>query len=213
MEAHPAAAIPPLPLPNSYWVLPGRLLAGEYPGGATVESTRQRLSRLTEAGIDFFLDLTQAQEIAAYDAFLPAGIRYLRRSIADHGTPGAAAAMAEILASLREALREGRVVYLHCRAGIGRTGTVAGCLLVEQGFSGEEALTELNRLWRQSARSALWPVVPETADQAEYVRDWTPSPPEESDPLLAPATLAAARGLPRVWPGRPSIGAPGVSPR
>ena len=195
MEAHPAAAIPALPLPNCYWVLPGRLLAGEYPGGATVDSTRQRLARLTEAGIDFFLDLTQAQELAAYDAFLPAGIRYLRRSIADHGTPGAAAEMAEILASVREALREGRMVYLHCRAGIGRTGTVAGCLLVEQGFSGEEALTELNRLWRQSARSALWPVVPETADQAEFVRGWTSSTAEESDPLLAPATLAAARGL------------------
>jgi ADP-ribosyl-[dinitrogen reductase] hydrolase len=195
VEANPAAAIPALPLPNCYWVLPGRLLAGEYPGGGTVELTRERLSRLTRAGIDFFVDLTRPQETAAYDAFLPAGIRYLRRSIVDHGIPAAPAEMAEVLASLRDGLREGRMVYLHCRAGIGRTGMVVGCLLVEQGFSGEEALRELNRLWRQSARSALWPVVPETADQAEYVRGWTALAADESDPLLAPGTLAAARGL------------------
>jgi len=195
VEAKPAAAIPALPLPNCYWVLPGRLLAGEYPGGGTVELTRERLSRLTDAGIDFFVDLTRPQETTAYDAFLPAGIRYLRRSIADHGIPAAPAEMAETIASLRDGLREGRMVYLHCRAGIGRTGMVVGCLLVEQGFSGEEALRELNRLWRQSARSALWPVVPETADQAEYVRGWTALPADEPDPLLAPGTLAAARGL------------------
>ena len=33
----PAAADGPLPLPNCYWVLPGTLLAGEYPAGGTPE--------------------------------------------------------------------------------------------------------------------------------------------------------------------------------
>src|SRR5438477_506757 len=32
-----------LPLPNSYWVLPGQLLAGEHPGGSTAVATRARL--------------------------------------------------------------------------------------------------------------------------------------------------------------------------
>ena len=39
--------------------------------------------------------------------------------------------MREILDCLDDALRSGRKVYVHCRAGIGRTGTVVGCLLVE----------------------------------------------------------------------------------
>jgi ADP-ribosylglycohydrolase len=195
VDPHPAAVSIAVPLPNSYWVLPGRLLAGEYPGGTTLEMTRERLSRLLAAGIDCFLDLTQPQEIAPYDASLPPEVDYLRCSIRDHATPADPREMTEILACLRGALREGRVVYLHCRGGIGRTGMVAGCLLVEQGFSGEEALLELNRLWRQSARSGQWPTVPETDDQVEYVRRWTPLPAEESDPLLAPATLAAARPL------------------
>jgi ADP-ribosyl-[dinitrogen reductase] hydrolase len=183
-----------VPLPNSYWVLPGRLLAGEYPGGLTPEQTQLRLSQLLEAGVNSFLDLTQPGEAEPYAAALPVSIDYLRKPIRDHGTPAAPAQMAEILAGLRAALREGRRVYLHCRAGIGRTGMVAGCLLVEQGRSGEDALTELNRLWRQSARATQWPAVPETEEQIDYVRHWSATAPED-DPLFEPATLAAARGL------------------
>jgi len=195
VDAHPAAVNVAVPLPNSYWVLPGRLLAGEYPGGPTPELTRERLSRLLEAGIDCFLDLTQPQELTPYEALLPTDVDYLRHPIPDHGIPTAPDEMAEIMQSLRGALREGRVVYLHCRAGIGRTGMVVGCLLAEQGLAGEEALAELNRLWRQSARSVQWPTVPETDQQYEYVRRWQPLPSEASDPLLAPSTLAAARPL------------------
>ncbi len=189
------APLPALPVPNSYWVVPGRLLAGEFPGGATPELTRDRLSRLLAVGIDCFVDLTQPQEIVAYEAALPAGVQYFRRPIPDHGTPREPTQMVGILDCVRNALREGRVVYLHCRAGIGRTGMVAGCLLAEQGLGGEAALSELNRLWRQSARSGLWPAIPETPQQVEYVREWNPPGPTESDPLLEPATLAAARGL------------------
>lgn len=195
MDPHPADIRPAAPLPNSYWVLPGRLLGGEYPGGPTPELARERLSRLLDAGIDCFLDLTQPQELASYDAWLPADVDYLRCPLLDHATPSDPGEMTEIIRCLRNALREGRVIYLHCRAGIGRTGMVAGCLLVEQGLSGEEALEELNRLWRQSARSGQWPTVPETAEQIDYVRRWKPLPMEESDPLLAPSTLAAARPL------------------
>ena len=191
-SAAPALA---LPLPNTYWVLPGRLLAGEHPGGATPEATRERVLRLVGAGIDCFLDLTQPHEILTYEPALPAGVQYLRRPIVDHGTPHHPAEMGEILECLQRALHDGRVVYLHCRAGIGRTGMVAGCLLAEQGLAGEAALRELNRLWRQSARSGVWPSVPETPEQVEYVRGWTARRSGESDPLLEPATLAAARGL------------------
>ena len=190
----PYRAPTPLPFPNSYWVLPGRLLAGEYPGGLTPEQTQVRVARLLEAGVNSFIDLTQPGEVEPYEAALPVSIDYLRKPIRDHGTPMVPEQMAEILGCLRAALREGRRVYLHCRAGIGRTGMVAGCLLVEQGLSGDDALTELNRLWRQSARASQWPAVPETEEQIAYVRHWS-GPAPESDPLLEPATLAAARGL------------------
>ena len=41
-------------------------------------------------------------------------------------------------------LAGGRTVYLHCRGGIGRTGTVLGCYLVRQGQTAEEALASID---------------------------------------------------------------------
>ncbi|MGH8322482.1 MAG: ADP-ribosylglycohydrolase family protein, partial [Steroidobacteraceae bacterium] len=65
-----------------------------------------------------------------------------------------------------------RCVYVHCRAGIGRTGMVVGCFLVEHGLAGEAALEELNRLWQHCERSQIWGSVPETDEQTAYVRSW-----------------------------------------
>jgi ADP-ribosylglycohydrolase len=187
-----------VPLPNSYWVVPGQVLAGEYPTTPERADSRVRLARLIDAGVGCFVDLTQPDELPPYHAELPLAVEYLRKPIADHGIPEHPRQMAEILECLREALSARRVVYLHCRAGIGRTGTVAGCLLIERGLSGDAALAELNRLWLGSARSLQWPTVPETDEQSDYVRAWTPrvfALEPERDPLLDPATLAAARGL------------------
>ncbi|MGH8294857.1 MAG: ADP-ribosylglycohydrolase family protein [Steroidobacteraceae bacterium] len=201
MEAAP-------PLPNTYWALPGLLLAGEHPAGLTPEATRQRLGVLLAAGIECFLDLTHPSEIEPYDHTLPFQIEYLRKPIRDHGLPEKREHMMEILDCLHDALRSSRPAYVHCRAGIGRTGMVIGCLLVERGFTGEQALDELARLWERCERAKLWPSVPETDAQTDYVLHWSPrklpfevavpaAQPRSSGPdsLLDPATLAAARSL------------------
>jgi hypothetical protein len=194
MEA-PAPAAPTLPLGNYYWVLPGQLLAGEHPLGATPELTRQRLAALTAAGVSCFIDLTEPQELPAYADALPGAVQYHRLPIPDHGLPADPAVMRAILECILDALRQGQCVYLHCRAGIGRTGMTVGCLLAEGGVGGEVAIEELNRLWAASPRSRQWTSVPETDEQTAYVRAWSPRAAAAADPLLQPATLAAARGL------------------
>ncbi len=80
---------------------------------------------------------------------------YLRKPIRDHGVPDSAERMQEILDALDRALADGRCIYLHCRAGIGRTNVVAGCWIANRGGGGDAALERLNRLWRGSAALAL----------------------------------------------------------
>jgi Dual specificity phosphatase, catalytic domain len=160
------------PLVNSYWVLPGSLLAGEYPLAEAPWDAHTRLQKLLEAGIDSFVDLTQAGELPEYQPLLPPEVQYLRSAIIDTKIPLELRQMRAIQTHLQAALAAGRHVYVHCRAGIGRTGTVIGCYLTEQGLDGTAALQQLNLLWRQSARSASWPEVPQTAEQADFIRQW-----------------------------------------
>jgi ADP-ribosylglycohydrolase len=182
-------------LPNSYWVEPDRILAGDYPAGANEETTLDRLRRLLAAGIDCFIDLTEPGELASYEEFLPGPyardpVVYLRKPIRDHGLPESAEQMQEILDELDAALAEGRCIYLHCRAGIGRTNLVAGCWFASAGGGGDAALARLNERWRSGTRSQSWPTVPETDAQSDYVRDWRPMRPMQ--PPLSPQPDTAA---------------------
>ena len=171
------------PLPNSYWVIPQRLLAGEYPGDPDPARARLRLARLGEAGIDSFVDLTEEDELPPYSLWLPKQADYLRSPIVDAGVPNNVVQTEEVLTAIRTALARDRRVYVHCRAGIGRTGLIIGCFLADEKSSGRAALKSLNHLWRQSARASSWPEVPQTAEQAAYIRGW---------PKLSKRTLSLA---------------------
>jgi len=54
------AMYPDPPIPESYWVQPGQLLAGAYPllVGAAEPATRQRVRQFLAVGITSFVDLT-----------------------------------------------------------------------------------------------------------------------------------------------------------
>ena len=161
-----------LPLPNAYWVLPGRILAGEHPYGTGEAAAADRVRRLLDAGIDSFVDLTEVDEMPDYRPLLPAGTAYRRVGIIDASVPQDMAVMRELQSYLSESLEDGRRLYIHCRAGIGRTGLVVGCYLAQGGLGGRATLKELNRLWLQSARSQSWPEIPQTLQQAQYIRRW-----------------------------------------
>lgn len=160
------------PLPNSYWVIPGRLLAGEYPIGADYSDARARLARFREAGINYFIDLTEKGEMPAYRHLLPVYTRYLGSPIADSRVPASVSQVQGLLSDIRAAVEATHCVYVHCRQGIGRTGLVIGCYLADAAANGKTALKELNQLWQQSERAKSWPTIPQTEEQADYIRRW-----------------------------------------
>lgn len=170
----PESAAPPIP--DAYWVEPGRLLAGEYPGAKTEAEARRKLRRFLDAGIAFFLDLTEEGELPPYAALLQeeaswrgVTVTCCRMPIPDLGVP-TPTYVTLILDAMDSALAAGVRVYVHCWGGIGRTGTVVGCYLVRRGMTGAQALKEIARL-RQGTPDA-WRVSPETPEQQERVRNW-----------------------------------------
>ncbi|HSL42709.1 MAG TPA: hypothetical protein VK897_04700 [Anaerolineales bacterium] len=166
------------PIEEAYWVVPGHLLAGEYPGKFDGELTRKRIDALIEAGFDMFIDLTHSHETVPYTGILreeadayevKAG--HQRFPIGDFGLP-TIEQMNSILDTIEDGLQAGRKIYLHCWGGIGRTGTTVGCYLVRQGRTGEQALDQLSAWWRTVPKSRLHPHSPETIQQRAFILHW-----------------------------------------
>ena len=169
------------PIPNCYWVEPGRLLAGEYPGALDAATARERIRKFLAAGATFFLDLTHEGEsgLQPYAPLLfeeasAAGIavEHRRLPIRDLSVPPTRRAMADILSVIDGALASGHTVYVHCGGGVGRTGTVVGCYLARHGMSGEQALRQIAGWWATIEKWYRHPRSPETAAQEDFVRNW-----------------------------------------
>jgi predicted protein tyrosine phosphatase len=166
------------PIADSYWVIPGMLLAGEYPGAYEESEARHKLRVLLDAGMREFIDLTEAgeyglrpyfplvQELAAERGI---AVAHRRMSIQDMGIPRQVF-MAAILDAIDVAVAARRPVYVHCFGGIGRTGTVVGCYLVRHGSGAEAALAEIEQ--RRRGTPAGYRQSPETVDQRRFVQSW-----------------------------------------
>lgn len=168
------------PFPNSYWVRPGRLLAGEYPGSEFPDVARERVDALLGSGVTYCLDLTAPDDpLEPYDDLLSSnghagkGIIYARRAIPDMRVPPVDD-MRAILDEIDAAIDQGHVVYVHCWGGIGRTGTVVGCHFVRHGMDGEDALEEVQRLYdtMSEEKRRHFPWSPQTTAQCDFVRRW-----------------------------------------
>lgn len=164
------------PIENSYWVEPGKFLAGEYPRDVDDESSIVKLRKLLDGGVTHFVDLTEDDERLKRYAPMLDGLSegravHKRFGIRDMSIPSSPALVCEILDCIGEVIANGGIAYLHCLGGVGRTGTMVGCYLVRQGLSGEEALGRLQELWKHCEKSK-WRISPERGSQVNYVLGW-----------------------------------------
>jgi hypothetical protein len=158
--------------PYTYWVIPGKILAGEHPGHSIPEKAEARIKLWMEFGIEHFVDLTEPDELESYHHLVPESDGYTvsHFPIPDVGIPPKSM-MIEILDDIDAAIEKGRIVYLHCRGGIGRTGTVIGCYFSRHGDRGKAALQKLERVFDDFIKSS-YARSPETPEQRNYVIEW-----------------------------------------
>jgi atypical dual specificity phosphatase len=93
--------------------------------------------------------------------------------------------MYDVLDTLRHNQDRGRIPAVHCRGGIGCTGMVIGCWLVESGVAknGAEALDIVAREWKSVKKCTRYPHSPETGPQFDFVSQFHPSPKLKTIPL------------------------------
>lgn len=159
------------PIENCYWVVPGKFLAGEYPRNKDEASSRAKIDALTSAGVKVFIDLTEEDEKLLPYANLLAGAIHRRFPIQDVSIPVSESTTTSILDTIDTYIEGGKVVYLHCWGGVGRTGLIVGCWLVRHGLRGGSALLRLSELWKQCPKSSLRKS-PDTKEQQRYIINW-----------------------------------------
>lgn len=166
-----------VPYPSSYWVVYAQLLAGEHPSEIDDRATTMRLSSLLDAGVRTFVDLTETQETESYHEALEAlaatrgtEITVQRMSIPDRMIPPVTT-LKSILDVIDSSLRSGRPAFVHCFAGVGRTGTVVGCYLRRHGLARKgEVVTQISKLRRLMPGGRE--LSPHTPEQVNLVENW-----------------------------------------
>lgn len=143
----------------------GRLSIMPRPRGG--DWLADEVAALQEAGVEVLVSLLTNWEIRELDLGAEAelcqerSIRYLSFPIQDFSVPASESEARAFLEGLKVLLLEGKHVAMHCRGGIGRSGLMAGCLLVLSGYPPQQALELV------SAARGL--DIPETDEQRAWV--------------------------------------------
>lgn len=171
-------------IPQYYPVEDGKIYAGEYPGDVDPDCAEARLAHLVGAGIRTFVDLTApADRMPAYDGLLVklaekngVSLEHISIPIDDMGIPRSPETMRSVMDAIRNSRETSGAIYVHCWAGIGRTGTAIGCWLRESGYDAQTALERVQDLYSRHMQKAIYnPESPQTAGQKNYVRGWIPA--------------------------------------
>lgn len=124
-----------------HWIVPGRLAGCGQPG--LMGSLDDDLAWIEWVGIRTIVTLTEGP--MQLDDRQRNALRWVHFPIDDMGIPTPRRAAA-IVQDVIESISRSEPVALHCKAGLGRTGTMLACCLVALGQDPSECILAIRRI-------------------------------------------------------------------
>ena len=122
-----------------HWILDGELAGSARPG--LFNELADDMAELKALGIRIIVNLTEKSFDPPVSSFGFEGVHF---PIDDMGIPETRQTV-ELCRKILSAIDREEPVLLHCKAGLGRTGTVLACCLILQGDTASEAVASLRR--------------------------------------------------------------------
>jgi protein-tyrosine phosphatase len=146
-------AVPPYPGCLGLTFCPGKHAASQCDARPWTRQLPVDIEQLQAWGATLLVSLMQHHEFGQLQVpmlgkqILQAGLDWMHLPIADGGEPDRHFEQQWLSAwpAIAVRLQAGERVVLHCRGGLGRTGTVAGMILIETGLGSAEAIRKVRR--------------------------------------------------------------------
>lgn len=170
-----------------FWIMPGRL--GGMPRPGMIDRLEHDLAGLQRLGVTILVTLEESPTVdpAALASF---GIRAIHLPVVDMDVPTVDAAL-ELTHQLAKSMTAGDVIALHCRAGMGRTGTLLACQLIAAGETASAALDAVRSINPRCVQSAV---------QVDFLRSFATAFSKSADAAITPgATQPATDDQEKRW--------------
>lgn len=149
-------------------IAPGK--KGQKFGRTHARDLSADLQVIKDAGANLLVNLMEVEEgqhwhMHNYDSQAARiGLNVRRYPIQDVNVPSDPTSFRTLVQELHTDLQDGDTIVIHCLGGLGRSGTLAACLLIQNGMNSREAIN-LVRTCRPGAIEARQPEFVETYAQ------------------------------------------------